>query len=338
MLRTLIGELSTTVVIPAFNRERFVAKAIDSVLAQTRPPNEIIVVDDGSTDGTVEVVRQYGNRIRLIKIDNNGSGPSRPRNVGIDAATSEFVTLLDSDDYFEPQLLERHAELLHLSPEIDLIGGNYQRYWSDSGELRQNMATAIAACEKETLGANRFRVPSAQAYAALCRGNFLVSCTGTTFRKSLWQKIGGYDETLSTSNDYDFFLRAARHCDLGYIDEPLFVYVFHDANISAANLNRDFKPHRFHNRLRVLTRELALAASSEVSDTLSAAIARNLMDLAWAYRHACKYGLSLRYYLAAFRYANCRAEALRGIAKIPFAWLRDMSKRFALPRHQEKIA
>ena len=105
------ADWSVAIVIPAFNRERFIAAAIESALAQTVPADEIIVVDDGSTDRTGEIASGYGPPVRVIRIENNGAGPSRPRNVGIAAAQSKYITLLDSDDRLAPTVLQRQRGL-----------------------------------------------------------------------------------------------------------------------------------------------------------------------------------------------------------------------------------
>jgi glycosyltransferase involved in cell wall biosynthesis len=102
--------LEISAVIPAFNRERTIARAIESALAQEYAPSEIIVVDDGSTDGTREIVRRYGARVRYDYQANRGV--SSARNVGVVNATSEWIAFLDSDDYWKPDHLRKMAEAI----------------------------------------------------------------------------------------------------------------------------------------------------------------------------------------------------------------------------------
>ena len=107
-----------SIIIPTRNREALVATAIDSVLNQTQQDFELIVVDDGSTDATQEVLRAYGNRIACLRIDH--AGPSAARNRGIAAAQADLIAFLDSDDLWLPRKLER--QLAHYSSNADVAG------------------------------------------------------------------------------------------------------------------------------------------------------------------------------------------------------------------------
>ena len=110
---------SISVVIPCFNRQEVIARSIDSVLNQTRPADEIIVVDDGSTDATVAQVRRYGQRVRLIQQKN--SGASKARNVGIATAKSNWIAFLDSDDIWHPEKLEYQLKAAKKYPDAGVI-------------------------------------------------------------------------------------------------------------------------------------------------------------------------------------------------------------------------
>lgn len=103
-------EMATvSVVIPAFNAESFLGEALDSVLGQTARPTEVIVVDDGSTDGTRALVRRYSDAVRLVTQDNGGA--ARARNVGARQATGEWLAFLDADDVWLPEKLEKQLRL-----------------------------------------------------------------------------------------------------------------------------------------------------------------------------------------------------------------------------------
>jgi glycosyltransferase involved in cell wall biosynthesis len=310
-----------SVVIPAFNREQFIARAIDSVLGQTSPADEIIVVDDGSTDRTPQIVHTYRGRVGLMRIENDGSGPSRPRNVGIAAARSEYITLLDSDDRFDPTLLERHRRLLSLAPHVGLVGSNFCRDRHNNGRLEPNEPRVVRSCGKQDVAAGAYVIPARTAYAALCSGNFLTSCTGATFPRRVWESVGGFDKTFSPSEDYDFFLRVLRTHDLGYIDEPLWVYVFHHTNISAANRTGEFRPHRCWNRLRLIEREMSLPEAKASRGALRTVARLTSLDLAYGHRSTREYGKCFAAYCRSLKYGGSPRDALLGIAKIPFARL-----------------
>ena len=106
-----------SVVIPAYNAERTIVRTLESALAQTLPPHEVIVVDDGSRDGTPAVVERYAPRVRLVRQVN--AGPSAARNHGVRVATGDWIALLDSDDAWLPQKLERQAQ--ELGPDVALV-------------------------------------------------------------------------------------------------------------------------------------------------------------------------------------------------------------------------
>lgn len=118
------GDVS--VVIPAYNSERYLGEAIDSCLQQSHPPNEVIVVDDGSTDGTREVALGFGSSVRYIFQENGGS--ARARNSGATAAGGEFLAFLDSDDLWLPDKLERQLACFETDPELDLVFGHARQF------------------------------------------------------------------------------------------------------------------------------------------------------------------------------------------------------------------
>ncbi len=314
---------SFAIVIPAFNRESFVAAAIESALAQTVPADEIIVVDDGSTDRTAEIARSYGTPVRVISIENNGAGPSRPRNVGIEAATSEYITFLDSDDRLEPTVIERHKRLIAPNPDIGLICSNYYTvtFGPDMNRRRQrNVATVVRALPKVHLDDSTYRIPSNAAYRAYCGGNF-IKTPATTIPKSVWKDVGGFDETLRTSEDYDFFIRILATYDIVYIDLPLQTVVYHDHNTSAANLSRTFCDEHYLNPMRVLKRELGSDRGRCARKELRTSIHRCLLDLAYAYRQSGQYHESLRTYFEAWAHVPASLAAVWGITRVPIHWM-----------------
>jgi glycosyltransferase involved in cell wall biosynthesis len=113
--------------VPAYNAARFVTDALDSISAQTHPPFEIIVVDDGSTDETCEVVRRYGSGVRLLEIAH--AGYPGARDAALAAASGEFIAFLDADDRWVPGKTAQQLALLRSDPSIDLSVGHYLNFW-----------------------------------------------------------------------------------------------------------------------------------------------------------------------------------------------------------------
>ncbi|MHC5141971.1 MAG: glycosyltransferase family 2 protein, partial [Planctomycetota bacterium] len=115
--------MKISVVIPAYNAEKHIARAIESVLAQTRPADEVIVIDDGSSDATAEVVRSFGDKVIFIQQEN--AGASVARNAGIEAATSDWIAFLDADDEWLPNKLQLQVEHFKRNPDLLWATGNY---------------------------------------------------------------------------------------------------------------------------------------------------------------------------------------------------------------------
>ncbi len=209
-----------SVVIPAMNAEAFVGRAIDSALAQTLAPREIIVVDDGSTDGTRQVVQRYGERVRYLQQDNQGA--SAARNTGIRAASGEWIAFLDADDEWLPERLALQVRLLEENPLLNWLTGNFyrcrcrrgHRQFADlTGQRKQNVLRFLK-------GGRVFdSYFSAHRYGAM-------GCTDTMLiRKELLLEAGLFLPGQKRINDVDMWLRIAYlRQPIGYVFEPLAVY------------------------------------------------------------------------------------------------------------------
>ncbi|MBI5896658.1 MAG: glycosyltransferase family 2 protein [Desulfobacterales bacterium] len=179
-----------SVVVPTFNRAGEVAQAIDSVLAQTYPHWELIVVDDGSQDDTPRGLAAYGPRIRTIRQENRGV--SAARNRGILAAGGQFIALLDSDDYWLPDKLAAQIACFQRHP-------------------------ALMLCQTEEIWIRNGRRVNPK--LPLC----LISPSAVMLRRSLLDEVGLFDETLPACEDYDLWLRITWKYPVGLIETPLIV-------------------------------------------------------------------------------------------------------------------
>ena len=132
-----------SVVIPAHNSRRYIAAALDSILAQQHRPLEIVVVDDGSTDSTAQMVREYAPEVRLIEQDQRGHPAAR--NAGIRAAAGEFLGFLDHDDLWSPDKIERQMASFERNPALDLVFGHIQNFFSPEmcAEDRERVAVPL---------------------------------------------------------------------------------------------------------------------------------------------------------------------------------------------------
>jgi len=205
-----------SVVIPAYNAGEYLTRTIDSVLGQTRRANEVIVVDDGSTDNTAEVSARYGDKVKYIRQEN--AGASVARNTGIQAASYEWIAFLDGDDQWEPVKLERQMELLERNPELVWAGANFTICF-----CRENRKTLKLEPErgKELLNGKDYFEDYFQAYY-----HFAAGWTGTmVIRKDILEKAGLFRPGQVRFNDDDMWFRIAyREPRLGYLSEPLAIY------------------------------------------------------------------------------------------------------------------
>lgn len=194
-----------SVVIPTYNRAGVVTRAIQSVLAQSYQAFEIIVVDDGSTDGTPMAVAAIQDpRIRYIRHDRNQGGGSA-RNAGIAAARGEYVAFLDSDDEWMPDKLERQVRVLGPSgPEIGAVCTGFVSL-DARGQVR-----------KTTIPTTRHVDPD-----GLLTRNLIGTTSTFVARTGCLQAIGGFDTSLASCQDWDLYARLARHFRIAFVPEAL---------------------------------------------------------------------------------------------------------------------
>ncbi len=180
-------------IVPVFNGERYLAEALDSILAQTWRPLEVIVVDDGSTDGSAAVVAKYGAEVSYIHQAN--AGPAAARNRGLDAALGEFIAFLDADDLWHKEKLARQMARFEARPELDLCSAHVENFWSPDVK-REKDRPSDGGLAKTQPGVT-------QAIVA---------------RRALFDKIGPFDAALMYRDAMEWFSRAV---DAGAVMETL---------------------------------------------------------------------------------------------------------------------
>ncbi|MFA5309347.1 MAG: glycosyltransferase [Dehalococcoidales bacterium] len=215
-----------SVILPTYNRALYVGEAIQSVLDQTYKNFELIVVDDGSTDNTREVVNSYKDpRVRYLYKENGGV--SSARNTGIKASDRDFIAFLDSDDLWLPENLEVKIKLLDAHPEAGLVCSD--AYFLDN-KTKANIG--------RLWGEKRFKYSANPTQAAqhplkelLYRSCFIMP-QATMLRRRVFETIGYLDESLPTSEDWDLFVRIVQRFPIEVIDMPLLKIRRHDDSLS----------------------------------------------------------------------------------------------------------
>ena len=210
---------AVTVIMPAYNVEAFIGEAIRSALAQTFTDLEIVVVDDGSTDGTAAVVAAHAQadpRVRLVRQANRGLAGAR--NTAMRMARGDFFALLDSDDLWEPDFLAEQVAILQARPDVDVVTGNgWMLGGPQDGELARPCPDPRPEPDLATILGDEYSV-------------FIMS----VFRRRVYEIVGCFDETLRTNEDYDFWLRAAiSGCRFARNDRPLGHYRIRSDSLSA---------------------------------------------------------------------------------------------------------
>ncbi len=192
-----------TVVIPCYNAARTLKQSIQSALDQSHSEIEVVVVDDGSTDDPASVCASFNGLVRLVRQPNRGL--SAARNAGVEAATGEYVTLLDADDLLLPNCIARRVEILEADPEIGLVAGWFR-------EIDAEGRTLDRVPERREVWRE---APFRQAV----RRNWGPP-VGWTFRRDAFFRVGGFDPLLSSCEDWDFVIRVASRYGVGYDAEP----------------------------------------------------------------------------------------------------------------------
>lgn len=205
-----------SVVIPACNAEKYIARAVESVLRQTRPADEIIIVDDGSTDNTADVVRGFGDRVRLIQQPN--AGVSAARNAGIRAARGNWIALLDADDEWLPEFVQKQQGIILRNPSAAWGAANYIN--CSCSENRQAPYVTVEHVNRILKGSEIIQ----DYFKGFADG--LGGCSDTVFVKTeVFDRAGFFDTTLRKGEDLDTWWRIAYHYPaFMFIAEPMAVY------------------------------------------------------------------------------------------------------------------
>lgn len=221
------------VIIPVYNGAATLAQALDSVLAQTWPAHEIIVVDDGSRDASAEVAAAYGGRVSLIRQPNGGV--SAARNAGARAATAEWLCFLDADDWYYPERLAVHAAMIRQDPALDFLTGDFDYVDSAGRHLRRSM---------ECTAAGRLLLREARDGHAVMGGDvlgdFVAQHFGDTHTltvpRATFLELGGYPTGFAVCEDVNFLIRlCARSRRAGVVCTPMAAYRIHDGSATRSD-------------------------------------------------------------------------------------------------------
>lgn len=210
--------LKTSVVIPTYNRAGLLSRALESALSQSLPADEILVVDDASTDNTKAVVEGLKvPRLRYFRHQNR-SGAAAARNTGIRASHGLYIALLDSDDVWHPSKLARQVEVLDQAPPE--VGAVYSGFWRIMPEGPRYIPDRA------------LKVKEGRLFIPLLRGEYLIYTSAILVRKCVFEEIGLFDIGFQALEEQDLWMRMAHSYEFRFIDEPLGVSYYTAGSLS----------------------------------------------------------------------------------------------------------
>ncbi len=267
-LRQLAGQSAVSVVLPAYNRETLVRRAIESVLTQTFGDFELIVVDDTSTDDTYKVIETYSNDTRITICRNESNvGPGASRNRGIRMSKAPYVAFMDSDDRWLPEKLARQVEAIEQHPGCDVCYCGALYYAAE-----QCYYLPITGTMKSYAG---------DLSREILFGNPTTPQT-LLVRRELLAKVGLFDETLEINEDWDLAIRLAQATEFAFVAEPLAI-IYRTPNSVSSNRLKD-----------AYFRERLLDKSRDLYSSCPSAKSRQYYIASGSFRRNGKYGSAVK--------------------------------------------
>lgn len=233
---------------PAYNARQYIEESIRSVMNQDYPNIELIVIDDGSKDGTPELAEQFGSRVKVLR--QNNSGPAAARNRGIAAARGDFIAFLDADDVWLPGKMALQVQYLQDHPDVGVVFGGFSRWYPEADgsflvpPIPVNLNTPLKFVSEH----------SGWIYKDILLDSVICIITAVV-RRSVIETVGNFDESLPTGEDYDFWLRVSHQFRAVELHRTLAYYRMHAASTTKV-------PRKENNEYKVLLKTLAAYGSA----------------------------------------------------------------------------
>ena len=274
---------TVSAVVRVYNGEAFVGEALTAILSQSRPPDEVVVVDDGSTDGTRSELMRFGNRIRIVAQPNRGLAAAFNR--CFEEAGGDYIAICDVDDIWMPDRLERQLEAVIAHPEIDIAFAAVRIFGTDVGHWGLLEAAEAQILEPRQLARALFRTD-------------VVSTSTVLIRAGLYQQVGPFEEHQG-AEDWDYWLRALRAGAVFYYDPTVLArYRRHSMQVTSGRLRTEQAGHEVRSLHADLIDERAFIRAVRANNLFR--IGRLLVDdghstgARRAFRHALRYASAAR--------------------------------------------
>jgi glycosyltransferase involved in cell wall biosynthesis len=275
------GRVLASVVMPVYNAERYVEMAVRSALNSDLGDIEVLVVDDGSKDRSLEIVTGIGDpRVVVVRLRPSGR-PSRPRNVGIARARAPYVAFLDADDLIKPDKLSSAVAALDGHPEAGFAFADFERIDAQGTVIEPSAIAGYPAFRKTVtapMAQGWYLVPQPVLARALLFENF-IGTSGVLLRKDLLTEIGPFDDTIVYSEDRDLWFRLAHRCGALYWD-----HIGHSYRVSPGSLTHGPAIRNARHRIAVLQREKERWRDRAARQQLDHLIAENLATIGYEHR------------------------------------------------------
>lgn len=281
-----------SIIIPAYNAEKYIIATLESILAQNYSDFECVVVDDGSSDNTLAVVRTFNDaRVKMVAQPNSG-GPAKPRNVGIAAASGDYIFIFDSDDIMMPQKLKTYMDLFEQNSSVDVIFSDFQVIDEQGKVLSESFLSEYQSfrriCNNES--DNVFKLDMASFHEEVIKANF-IGTSGIAFKSSVTTPV--FDERFLSGDDILAWASLAKTQNFYFIDKPLHQYRKREGSISSKNVER-----LLANKIQILTEIAALCESPSAKAEIIEKQNEYFYSLGYLYRSQKKYGEAFRAYKA----------------------------------------
>ena len=297
-----------SVVIPVFNAAAYVKETIDSALKQTYQHIEIVVVDDGSSDGSLALLRSYEPRIKVLSQANGGVSVARNR--GVRESSGDILAFLDADDLWDPAKIERQISVLTRYPGALAVYCDH-RIIDAEGNIT---GPSGALAQPRTSG---------QLLRNLLLGNFIISPSLMILRRTAFQQVGGFDESMRVTGDYDLWMRIAATGPILYMLDTLVSYRRHGRNMfTGESLELHLDTLRSLAKIRPYVERSKNASLREV---LHQAKYNKLMSIAWHHDLKGQHGQAIRRYIDAVRANPLSIAPILGVSKSILRYLRGLT-------------
>ncbi|HYG77909.1 MAG TPA: glycosyltransferase [Planctomycetota bacterium] len=301
-----------SVIIPTYNSGDYLEATLQSVLEQTVRPAEIIVVDDASTDDTLERLKKFAPYVKVINTGVNTGSASAPRNLGIEVSRCPYFAPFDSDDLMLPEKLQHSIALLRMRPDLPVLFTDFSFFGDVSRRIPQQSHCTLRSRFR------RYLQPVAHSYYALQPSDALNSLFHENFvgassimcSKAAWRAVGGYNEKLKSAEDLDFSFRLAERFPFGYVDKVLHRYRLRGDSKSSNKLRN------YSCALSVLRRYVNYPASGEAHRGLREQILDFETDLACLCSENGRIPEALQHFWQALRLGGLRRRLLRPSRKL----------------------